>query len=124
MTKLKVASLVLVAMLVLSCGPPVKLTHPAIVITFGNVALVIENASWPSEEVQTIKGDLAVVPDGNTGYYTVQGSGTFSVRGRTFDYFASALTCRCEEFDPSKGAVVVRRDGSLVPAYLLPLLAR
>lgn len=122
MTKKSISALAL--LLGLACRPPVRLNPPYFVLNVGDMALVVEGVKSPEEVVRFKEGTLQLRPLPEADHYKLEGSGTFSVRELIFDYEPPAFTCRCSNFDPSKGAVVVRRDGSLVSAYLLPLFAK
>src|SRR4051794_5887683 len=112
------------ALCFLSCRPALNLRSPYVVLRFAEVALVVEDANSLQKSVSIGKGSISFSRVGASNAYDVHGEGFFSVRGLVFSYSSPTLKCDCQGFDASKGAVVVRGDGMLVPANLLPLIAR
>lgn len=108
----------------LSCGPAPSLRSPYVILRFAKVDLVVEGANSPQDAVSVGKGDISFSQVGGSSSYGVQGEGAFTIKGHAFTYTPPILKCDCQGFDTSKGAVVVRGDGTLVPANLLPLIAR
>jgi hypothetical protein len=124
MKKMLRAIPLVLSLVLLRCGPQIELRRPYVVLQFKEVALVIEGATSP-QDVLTLEGDgLSFAQVNKSLFYNAEGSGSFSLRGLSFSYQPPLLSCDCQGWDTSRGAVVVRPDGSLLPANLLPLVAR
>ena len=108
---------------VLGCATRPTLRAPFLVLHFRDVDLVIEKAPLLEKAISTEDGNLQFKRISRSAHFEVEGSGRFTVRGRTFRYDGSSLECECEGFNKSLGAVLVRADGALVSVNLLPLLA-
>jgi hypothetical protein len=124
MTRLKISTYLLLLTFLTSCGSSLRLRQPFFVIAFEEVSLVVEDAISPEDVVVIKDGNLRFVQGESSRYYNVDGSGRFNLRGLEFSYRPPSLTCKCDELDASRGSVLVRSDGSLIPVNLLPLIAR
>ena len=90
---------------------------------FADCELVIEEVILKEEMLEWGQGNLRFTRISQSPHFNVDGVGKFTIRGLRFHYVNSTLTCECEGFDKSLGAVIIRADGSLAPVNLLPLLA-
>lgn len=115
-------ALLLVLMLI-SCGSSLKVRRPFVIVRFDEVSLVVEEANSPEDVFVIQEGDLKFVEGKSLGC-RLEGAGRVSVRGLEFFCDPPKLTCQCRGFDISQGTVVIKTDGTLVPANLLPLIAK
>ena len=109
--------------LIVSCVPRPVLQKPFAVLHFADCDLVIEGVMLKEEMLELGQGNLRFTRISQSPHFDVEGMGKFTIRGIRFHYVKSTLTCECEGFDKSLGAVIIRADGSLAPVNLLPLLA-
>ncbi len=93
---------------------------------FDEVVIFAEGTRAIEDAVAVTQGNLSFMqkPSPRDAQYEAAGQGSFTVWDISFDYSPGKLLCDGKETDISKSALIVRRDGTIVSAYLLTLLAK
>lgn len=109
-----------------SCSHTSEISRPYVVIAFTGVDLFIEGSETIEEVVVVRSGTLEFMKDegGGYNYFKTIGAGSFSVRGLAFRYDGDTMVCEGKPLDFSRGGLLIRPDGTVIPTYVLPLLAR